>query len=289
MLNLVDQFTRRDSFGRRGSEAVSPHKGGSGFSGDNWRGGSSGDSWKGSSRNQTEAFHSLPSPTTPTANRSAHPWSSEREREREREMEKERERERERERGSQRVREQEREKERNLHLSTSHTQSQQSQTKAIDESEKMWHYLDPAGKTQGPFSLAQLRKWNSSAYFPRTLRVWRLAENQEDSILLTDALNGRFQKEDRKAASSYTTGQRRSGGDEDLRKSENTLGGNELNIDSIVNYGVTNSVSVSPAFAKAESGHAVDRSGSFSAGGTNPLKILYYIIVVHNLYWSVQS
>lgn len=62
----------------------------------------------------------------------------------------------------------------------------------INESEKIWHYQDPAGKIQGPFSLVQLRKWNSNGYFPVDLRIWRTTEKQDDSLLLKDALAGRF-------------------------------------------------------------------------------------------------
>ncbi|KAG0502095.1 hypothetical protein HPP92_002167 [Vanilla planifolia] len=63
----------------------------------------------------------------------------------------------------------------------------------VDENEKIWHYKDPSGKIQGPFTMAQLRKW--SKHFPNNLRTWRKSEQQEDSILLTDALAGNFQKD----------------------------------------------------------------------------------------------
>uniref|UniRef100_A0A2P2KIL9 Uncharacterized protein MANES_04G084000 n=1 Tax=Rhizophora mucronata TaxID=61149 RepID=A0A2P2KIL9_RHIMU len=65
----------------------------------------------------------------------------------------------------------------------------------VNETEKIWHYKDPSGKIQGPFSMLQLRKWSNTGYFPADLRIWRINEKQEDSILLTDALNGNFQKE----------------------------------------------------------------------------------------------
>ncbi|XP_057494763.1 zinc finger CCCH domain-containing protein 19-like [Actinidia eriantha] len=65
----------------------------------------------------------------------------------------------------------------------------------INEMEKIWHYQDPSAKVQGPFSLVQLRKWNNTGYFPADLKIWRSTEKQEDSLLLTDALAGRFQKE----------------------------------------------------------------------------------------------
>lgn len=62
-----------------------------------------------------------------------------------------------------------------------------------NEIEKLWHYKDPSGKIQGPFSMVQLRKW--SKHFPSNLGIWRKSERQEDSILLTDALGGSFQKD----------------------------------------------------------------------------------------------
>ncbi|CAE6075839.1 unnamed protein product [Arabidopsis arenosa] len=63
-----------------------------------------------------------------------------------------------------------------------------------DEESEIWHYRDPTGKTQGPFSMVQLRRWKSSGHFPPYLRIWRAHENQDESVLLTDALAGRFDK-----------------------------------------------------------------------------------------------
>lgn len=65
----------------------------------------------------------------------------------------------------------------------------------INETEKIWHYQDPSGKVQGPFSMVQLRKWNNTGYFPTDLRIWKATEKQEESILLTDVLAGKFSKE----------------------------------------------------------------------------------------------
>ncbi|KAL5985843.1 hypothetical protein ACLOJK_027832 [Asimina triloba] len=65
----------------------------------------------------------------------------------------------------------------------------------VSETDKLWHYQDPSGKIQGPFSMMQLRKWSKTGFFPENLRIWKLSEKQEDSILLTDALIGKFQKE----------------------------------------------------------------------------------------------
>ncbi|KAL2348582.1 hypothetical protein Fmac_002582 [Flemingia macrophylla] len=58
--------------------------------------------------------------------------------------------------------------------------------------DKPWHYQDPTGKVQGPFSLLQLYKWSS--YFPPDLKVWRVDETQDDSTLLTDVLSGKSLK-----------------------------------------------------------------------------------------------
>ncbi|KAI4367254.1 hypothetical protein MLD38_023013 [Melastoma candidum] len=62
----------------------------------------------------------------------------------------------------------------------------------VNESEKIWHYKDPSGKIQGPFSVVQLRKWNDTGYFPVDLKIWRASETKDDSLLLSDALKGKF-------------------------------------------------------------------------------------------------
>lgn len=60
---------------------------------------------------------------------------------------------------------------------------------------KIWYYHDPSGKVQGPFTMMQLRKWNESGHFPLNLTIWRTDETVEDSLLLTDALNGQYTKQ----------------------------------------------------------------------------------------------
>ncbi|GAB2291756.1 hypothetical protein Dimus_026009 [Dionaea muscipula] len=65
----------------------------------------------------------------------------------------------------------------------------------INETDKLWHYRDPSGKVQGPFSMVQLRKWNNSGFFPSALRIWKTTETEDDSILLTSALARKFQRE----------------------------------------------------------------------------------------------
>ncbi|XP_022763175.1 zinc finger CCCH domain-containing protein 19-like isoform X2 [Durio zibethinus] len=77
----------------------------------------------------------------------------------------------------------------------------------INETEKIWHYQDPSGKVQGPFSMVQLQKWSNTGYFPAELKIWRTNEKQDDSILLTDALAGKFQKDSPVADNSFPNSQ----------------------------------------------------------------------------------
>ncbi|XP_074581829.1 uncharacterized protein LOC141838292 [Curcuma longa] len=63
------------------------------------------------------------------------------------------------------------------------------------ESEKIWHYKDPSARIQGPFSMSQLRKWSTTGYFPPNLMIWRTSDKPEDSITLTDAMAGKFEKD----------------------------------------------------------------------------------------------
>ncbi|KAK9670603.1 hypothetical protein RND81_13G212500 [Saponaria officinalis] len=58
----------------------------------------------------------------------------------------------------------------------------------VSDLEKIWYYLDPSGKVQGPFCILQLRKWDSNGLFPNDLKVWRRNETCNQSILLNDAL-----------------------------------------------------------------------------------------------------
>jgi hypothetical protein len=69
------------------------------------------------------------------------------------------------------------------------------------EPEKVWHYKDPSGNVQGPFTLLQLSKWTS--YFPRDLRVWLTFESEERSLLLTEVLSK--QQKDFTQAASHTS------------------------------------------------------------------------------------
>ncbi|KAG6509605.1 hypothetical protein ZIOFF_027605 [Zingiber officinale] len=63
------------------------------------------------------------------------------------------------------------------------------------ESETIWHYKDPSARIQGPFSMSQLCKWSTTGYFPPNLMIWRTSDKPEDSITLTDAMAGKFEKD----------------------------------------------------------------------------------------------
>ncbi|GJQ98096.1 zinc finger CCCH domain-containing protein 19-like protein [Tanacetum coccineum] len=60
-------------------------------------------------------------------------------------------------------------------------------TPKVNETEKLWHYKDPSEKIQGPFSMAQLRKWSKNGYFPAGLKIWRKSDKEDDAVVLNDA------------------------------------------------------------------------------------------------------
>ncbi|CAN6328195.1 unnamed protein product [Urochloa humidicola] len=52
----------------------------------------------------------------------------------------------------------------------------------------VWHYRDPQGDEQGPFSLQHLHNWWRNNFFPDDFRVWRTGQSIDTSIVLIDAL-----------------------------------------------------------------------------------------------------
>ncbi|WOH00462.1 hypothetical protein DCAR_0519825 [Daucus carota subsp. sativus] len=58
---------------------------------------------------------------------------------------------------------------------------------------KLWHYRDPRGSIQGPFSIVELQRWSTTGYFPLDMRIWA-NDKLGDSVLLTDALKDHFHK-----------------------------------------------------------------------------------------------
>ncbi|XP_073140470.1 uncharacterized protein At5g08430-like isoform X1 [Henckelia pumila] len=52
----------------------------------------------------------------------------------------------------------------------------------------IWHYLDPQGQIQGPFSLNTLQQWSDYNYFHLEFKVWKTGQSQNESVLLIDVL-----------------------------------------------------------------------------------------------------
>lgn len=49
----------------------------------------------------------------------------------------------------------------------------------------VWHYLDPLGRVQGPFSLMSLKRWSDANYFQPDFRVWSTGQGPEQAVLLS--------------------------------------------------------------------------------------------------------
>jgi hypothetical protein len=60
------------------------------------------------------------------------------------------------------------------------------------ESLRMWHYIDPTGKEQGPHSMDQMRKWQEAGYFDQAFLVWRTGQTRRKAILLAEAMRMTF-------------------------------------------------------------------------------------------------
>lgn len=52
----------------------------------------------------------------------------------------------------------------------------------------IWHYKDPRGIVQGPFSVESLKCWRDANYFPPEFKVWKIGQRQDEAVLLTDVL-----------------------------------------------------------------------------------------------------
>jgi len=52
----------------------------------------------------------------------------------------------------------------------------------------LWHYIDPQGDVQGPFSLERLHGWWNNGYLPNDFRVWKTGQTSDTAISLIDAL-----------------------------------------------------------------------------------------------------
>ncbi|KAK8655528.1 hypothetical protein V6N13_108103 [Hibiscus sabdariffa] len=57
----------------------------------------------------------------------------------------------------------------------------------------MWHYEDPQGDIQGPFSLILLKTWMDGGYFPIDFKVWKTGQSRNNAVLLADVVRQMFQ------------------------------------------------------------------------------------------------
>ncbi|KAI4383543.1 hypothetical protein MLD38_009369 [Melastoma candidum] len=51
-----------------------------------------------------------------------------------------------------------------------------------------WHYLDPQGYVQGPFTLELLQIWSNAGYFPKDFKVWMTGQHPSNAVKLTEIL-----------------------------------------------------------------------------------------------------
>lgn len=56
----------------------------------------------------------------------------------------------------------------------------------------IWHYFDPQGKIQGPFSLNILKRWSNYNYFHPGFKVWKTGQSQNEAVHLVDVLRKAF-------------------------------------------------------------------------------------------------
>ncbi|KAF9684153.1 hypothetical protein SADUNF_Sadunf04G0088100 [Salix dunnii] len=56
----------------------------------------------------------------------------------------------------------------------------------------LWHYLDPQGDIQGPFSLTLLKRWNDADYFLPGFKIWKTGQSRNEAVLLSDVLGRLF-------------------------------------------------------------------------------------------------
>ncbi|XVF60954.1 hypothetical protein PTKIN_Ptkin08bG0089200 [Pterospermum kingtungense] len=61
-----------------------------------------------------------------------------------------------------------------------------------DVSSLIWHYVDPQGDIQGPFSLKSLKAWMDAEYFPNDFKVWKTGQSKDRAVLLIDIIRAMF-------------------------------------------------------------------------------------------------
>lgn len=66
--------------------------------------------------------------------------------------------------------------------------TEEKQVEINPETRKIWHYIDPRGETQGPFSIFELKFWKELGWFDEDFKVWIAGRSAEDAISLEDAI-----------------------------------------------------------------------------------------------------
>ncbi|OIT08406.1 zinc finger ccch domain-containing protein 19 [Nicotiana attenuata] len=146
----------------------------------------------------------------------------------------------------------------------------------INETEKMWHYKDPSGKAQGPFSMVRLRKWSNTGYFPADLKIWSITEKEGESILLTDALEGRLEKASPAVDSIHSRAvvQNRDGERPHLNHSRGSENSPSLSVST--RGGISSSIEVRESENNVSSdngfGPVLNSGEGIPAGPTNPMQ-----------------
>ncbi|RXH74170.1 hypothetical protein DVH24_028891 [Malus domestica] len=56
----------------------------------------------------------------------------------------------------------------------------------------IWHYFDPQGNIQGPFSIALLKGWSDADYFPPDFKIWKAGQSSNQAVLLQRILQQNY-------------------------------------------------------------------------------------------------
>ncbi|XP_057971999.1 uncharacterized protein At5g08430 [Malania oleifera] len=64
--------------------------------------------------------------------------------------------------------------------------------KGVNVGSLIWHYRDPQGVIQGPFSMLSLKSWSDANYFDPDFKVWMTGQTPEQAVLLTHFLRTFF-------------------------------------------------------------------------------------------------
>ncbi|KAI4326174.1 hypothetical protein MLD38_031512 [Melastoma candidum] len=62
----------------------------------------------------------------------------------------------------------------------------------VNDSSMVWHYRDPQGNVQGPFTLELLQCWSEVGYFHKDFKVWMTGQSPSSAVKLTEVLFGQM-------------------------------------------------------------------------------------------------